>query len=263
MASSAKDIQLRELKDTIAQLNRQLSEMAEVIQSLRLIIEEKTEHEKVQQEQIEYLTKMLFGTSSEKKVLDIPGQLSLFDEAETEQDPAAPEFPEEETAVKAHTRKKKATHEELFKGLKVVKKVIPLPEEDKVCPVCGSQMERIGEEYVRRELIFIPARCEIIEYYSENYGCPNCKEGLGDTEKPVIVKSQVPEALLGKGYASPSPVAWTMYQKYANAMPLYRQEKDWLQYGVPLSRTTMANWIISCAEKYFQPLYDYFHRELL
>ena len=36
-----------------------------------------------------------------------------------------------------------------------------------------------------------------------------CKEGPGDTEKPVIVKSQVPPALLGKGPAS----AWTMYQK--------------------------------------------------
>ena len=32
-------------------------------------------------------------------------------------------------------RKKKATHEDLFKGLKVEKAVIPLPEENQVCPV--------------------------------------------------------------------------------------------------------------------------------
>ena len=53
-----------------------------------------------------------------------------------------------------------------------------------------------------------------------------------------------------------------MYQKYANGLPLYRQEKDWKQYGAQISRTTLANWIIYCSRNYFQPMYDYFHREL-
>ena len=42
MASSAKDIQLRELKDTISQLKTMMSEQTELIKSLRLIIEEKS-----------------------------------------------------------------------------------------------------------------------------------------------------------------------------------------------------------------------------
>ncbi len=63
--------------------------------------------------------------------------------------------------------------------------------------------------------------------------------------------------------ASESSVAWTMYQKYANGLPLYRQEKDWKQYGIELNRSTLANWIIYCASNYFDPVYDYFHRELL
>ena len=260
MASSAKDIQLRELKDTITQLKTMISEQTELIRSLRLVIDEKTSHEKALQEQVDYLTKKLFGSSSEKRTDDIPGQQNLFDEAEVEQDLS---LLEEETVIREHTRKKKATHEDLFKGLKVEKVVIPLPEEDQVCPVCGTQMVLIGEEYVRRELEFIPATCKVIEYYSQSYGCPCCKEGLGDTEKPVIVKSQVQKALVGKGPATASTVAWTMYQKYANGLPLYRQEKDWKQYGAQISRTTLANWIIDCSRNYFQPMYDYFHRELL
>lgn len=261
MASSAKDIQLRELKDTIIQLNKMISEQSELIRTLRESIEEKAEHEKVLQEQVDYLTKKLFGASSEKKVLDIPGQLSLFDEAEQEQDPSALEA--ETTVVKEHSRKKKSTHEDIFKGIEIKKEVIPLPEEDKICPVCGTPMEKIGEEYIRRELVFVPAKCEIIEYYSENYGCPVCKEGLGDTEKPVIVKSKAPAPLIPGSYTTSSVTAWTSYQKYGNALPLYRQEKDWKQYGVSVTRATLANWIIYCAEHYFQPLYDYFHRELL
>ncbi len=260
MADSSKDIQLRELKDTITQLKTMISEQTELIRSLRLVIDEKTSHEKALQEQVDYLTKKLFGSSSERRTDDIPGQQHLFDEAEVEQDLSVLE---EETVIREHTRKKKATHEDLFKGLKVEKVVIPLPEEDQVCPVCGTQMVLIGEEYVRRELEFIPATCKVIEYYSQSYGCPSCKEGLGDTEKPVIVKSQVPQALVGKGPATASTVAWTMYQKYANGLPLYRQEKDWKQYGAQISRTTLANWIIYCSRNYFQPMYDYFHRELL
>ena len=171
---------------------------------------------------MDYLTKKLFGSSSERRSDDIPGQQNLFDEAEMEQDPF---LLEEETMIKEHTRKKKAAHEDLFKGLKIEKVVIPLPEEGQICPVCGTQMVLIVEEYVLRELEFIPATCKVIEYYSQSYGCPSCKEGLGNTEKPVITKSQVPAALIGKGPASASTVAWIMYQKYANGLPLYRQEK--------------------------------------
>lgn len=172
MASSAKDIQLRELMDTISQLKTMMAEQTELIRSLRTVIDEKTAHEAVLQEQVDYLTKKLFGTSSEKTPSDIPGQLNLFNEAEAEQDPS---LPEEDCIEEPSPRKKKATHAELFKGLTVHKQVIPLAEEDKICPVCGTPMERIGEEYVRSELVFTPARCEIYEYYTESYGCPNCK----------------------------------------------------------------------------------------
>ena len=56
MASSAKNIQLRELKDTILQLNTMVSEQTELIKSLRLMIDEKSSREKALQEQVDYLT---------------------------------------------------------------------------------------------------------------------------------------------------------------------------------------------------------------
>lgn len=145
-----------------------ISGQTELIKSLRLIIDEKSSHEKALQEQVDYLTKKLFGSSSERRSDDIPGQQNLFDEAEVEQDPS---LLEEKTVIREHTRKKKATHEDLFKGLKVEKVVIPLPEEDQVCPVCGMQMVLTGEEYVRRELEFIPATCKVIEYYGKTCDC--------------------------------------------------------------------------------------------
>lgn len=62
-------------------------------------------------------------------------------------------------------------------------------------------------------------------------------------ENIKFVKAAVPEALIPNSYASGSAVAWVMYQKFANAMPLYRQEQDWHQLGVDFTRATLANWI--------------------
>ena len=53
-----------------------------------------------------------------------------------------------------------------------------------------------------------------------------------------------------------------MHQKYQNGLPLNRQESEWTQLGIPLSRATLANWIIYCAENYLCHVYDYFHRQL-
>ena len=64
--------------DTVSQLKTMMAEQTELIRSLRTVIDEKTAHEAVLQEQVDYLTKKLFGTSSEKTPFDIPGQLNLF-----------------------------------------------------------------------------------------------------------------------------------------------------------------------------------------
>lgn len=65
------------------------------------------------------------------------------------------------------------------------------------------------------------------------------------------------------GMASASTVAWVMYQKYVNAMPLYRVERDFKQYGVNITRATLANWVIQNTDRFFSPFYAYLHKLLL
>lgn len=77
------------------------------------------------------------------------------------------------------------------------------------------------------------------------------------------MKAPTPSSLMNHSLASPSSVANVMYQKYVNGMPLYRQEKDWEQLGIALSRSTMANWIIRCSEDYLKPLVSHLHKKLL
>ena len=60
------------------------------------------------------------------------------------------------------------------------------------------------------------------------------------------------------GMASAGTVAWVMYQKYVNSLPLYRQEKDFKMYGAEICRGTIANWIINNSEEFFKPQYNAF-----
>lgn len=100
----------------------------------------------------------------------------------------------------------------------------------------------MGKETIREELEYIPATLRIIRYIRMSYECPKCKH----TDTPYIFKALTPTSLMNHSLASPSSVANVMYQKYANAIPLYRQEKDWERLGIALTRATMANWIIRC-----------------
>lgn len=151
----------------------------------------------------------------------------------------------------------------MFKGVPSRDEIIPLSEDQKFCADCGAERKVIGREFLRREFRFILAKGEVVNIYVETAKCPVCSEAPAMEKAVQFVKSHAPEALIPHSYATASVVAWVMYQKYANSMPLYRQEQDWKQLGVFLNRATLANWIIHCATQYFKPLYDHLHRELL
>ena len=259
MARDSKDSQLIELKDTIKELNSTIKNLNAMISEANKREQEHLEREKVLQEQIDYLTKKLFGHSSEKRD-DIEGQYSLFNEAEAESaapDPLETEF----ITIPTHSRKKKTTMADKFANLPVQRKYIDIPEDERFCDVCGHALERIGEEFVRREIEIIKPSIKVIEYYSVTYGCPECKK---NADVPTIVKGRDGHLHMLHGMASAGTVAWVMYQKYVNALPLYRQEKDFkLMYGVDISRSTIANWITLNAEEFFTPICDYFKKKLV
>ena len=253
MARDSREQQLIELKDTVKELNTTIKNLNALIEAANKREAEHLEKEKVLQEQIEYLTKKLFGKSSEKRD-DFEGQLYLFNEAEslmTEPDLEEQEF----TTVEKHTRKKKPKMTDKFANLPVQKVLLDVPEDERICDICGTPLERIGEEFVRREIELIKPSLKIIEYYSVSHGCPKCKE---DAEVPHIVKGRDDQKHMLHGMASAGTVAWVMYQKYVNCLPLYRQEKDFKMYGAEICRGTIANWIINNAEDFFRPMHEYF-----
>ena len=264
--SSANSLLQRELLDTIKGLRATIENLQATIDDLRKALAASQEQERLAKEQIEFMNKRFFGRSSEKHMVQSEGQLDFFNEVELEAD----RQPEEEFSYEADSeltderdekkRKPRIPRKEIFKGCPVTEEVIDLPPEEQVCDVCGSKMEVIGKRTVREEPVFTPAKLVLKRTVVLVYGCPECKE---NGEKASIKTAEAPSALIPHSYASESVAAHAMYQKFVNAVPLYRQEKDWQQMGAHLSRGTLGRWIKICSDEYFVPIYEYFHRLLL
>ncbi len=229
------------MRKTIEQKDERIAELSRTVEELRAAVANLNET-------IEELRRKFFGTSSERSRNREPEQ-------ETGQ-----EAEEESCTVRSHTRRKsKAKREELYEDLPVREIRNAVPEDQRNCPDCDAPMETITWQFVREELRITPAKVERIRYMQEVLACPVCRE----EDTGTIVKAPVPTAPLAHSPASPSMVAYVMYQKFLNSIPFYRQEMDWLQMGAPLARETTANWCIKCALEYFQPVYDLLHKYLV
>ena len=261
VARNSLETRLMEQSDMIMQLNKMILSLQQTIEGFNAREAALLQEIQTLKEQNDYLTKKLFGKSSEKSSRDMEGQLNLFNEAEQEQDVSLLEEEQEETKTVTFTVKKgRSADKDRYAGLPVEKKYLDVPEGERFCPDCESPLLAIGETFVRRELKFKPASFKVVEYYSKNYKCPKCSPNL---KTPVIVQGKEGRAHMLHGMASASTVAWVMYQKYVNAMPLYRIERDFKQYGVNITRATLANWVIQNTDRFFSPLYDYLHKLLL
>ena len=205
-------------------------------------------------EQFLLLQKKVFGIKSEKSkyiVDDSDSQLNTFNEVEeTAEEIPAP--PEPEIITVKRKKKPKRTKADLAKKLPVVKEVIDIPENERECGICNGELHKIGVELVRRELEIIPAQVFIKETYCNTYACKDCEK---ETDEANIVKPEVPAPIVKRGLASASSATHVIYQKFVNAMPLYRQEKDWGNFDVIIHRGTLANWIIYIAKHWLTPLW--------
>lgn len=239
-----KDAYIEHLENTIVNLNETINGLQNQITNLT--------------EMIMLLRKEKFGSSSEKTPKQVEGQISIFNEAEIEADDTAREPVIKE--VHGYTRRDpKTKREELIKDLPVREILCESAPEDLKCPRCNTELKPIGKEVVREELEYIPAKLQIVRYVRMSYECPKCKH----TDHPYIQKALTPTSLMNHSLALPSSVANVMYQKYVNAVPLYRQEKDWENMGLSLSRATMANWVIRCTQDYLIPIVEHLQKELL
>ena len=211
-----------------------------------------------------------FGASSEKAD---PAQPQLFNEAEVLGSmPPAPEA--DEITVPAHTRAKG--------GRKPIDDRLPreriehdIPEAEKPCP-CGSGhlRPRIGE-VVTEQADIEPAKVKVVQHVRFKYGpCRQCDgvfppvdeeqakaaatsadasaasepRTIVVPEPRAVIVAPLPAQPIPKSMAAPGLCAFVATAKYADGLPLYRQEKILARHGIAISRATLATWMIRLGE---------------
>ena len=144
---------------------------------------------------VDYLVRRVFGTKSER--ID-PNQLPLFEA------PAAP-LPEPPATAEpeAPSRSKRKGHGRgpLPGDLRREQVIHDVAPEDKVCPECGAEKCRIGED-TSEQLNYVPASLYIIEHVCPKYACKACQE--------FVVQGKKPAEAIEKCLAAPGLIALSL-----------------------------------------------------
>ncbi len=197
-------------------------------------------------EQVRFLQAQLFGRSSEAKITPDDKQLNLFNfdaGLPSDEDSDNENGQDDEIEVPAHKRKKPG-RKPLPENLPRIEVEHDLTEEEKLCK-CGCIKTRIGKE-VSEQLDIIPAKMQVIRHIRYKYACKNC-EGTDD-DKPTVSIARMPDQLIPKSMATPGLIAHVMTAKFVDALPFYRQEKQFDRMGIQIPRATMCSWAMKVSD---------------
>jgi len=244
-------------QDNAVYLSAESADLLVEIDTLTRVVKSKSEVISKQEKRIATLEEALrlskikrFAPSSEQSQ-----QTSLFDEAENEADsdddaldPALAcddEEPIEDEQPASSTKTKKKPGRKPFSD--------KLPREQIFLYLSDEEKQGAIDTFftkVKEELDIIPAKVRVLEYMQEKAVFVESVEG---ENKRQLKSAQLPKHPIGKAMGSISLMCFVLIAKYADGLPLYRQESILSRYGGDISRATLANWVIALA-KQLQPL---------
>ena len=105
------------------------------------------------------------------------------------------------------------------------------------CPDCGSALRALGED-ISEMLDFIPGYFKVIRHVRPKLSCAKCSR---------VVQANAPARPIERGLPTPGLLAQVLVGKYADHLPLYRQEGIYRRAGVELDRATLADWVRASA----------------
>lgn len=178
------------------------------------------------------LQKRLFGPSSDRAPESISREQILLDlQLPTSPPPATEEvlLPE---AINARPAKSRRRRQPVASHLETVTEI--LQPEETICPHCGEAKCVIGHEKSER-YEYVPAKLIRQQILRPKLACP-CGQG-------TVVVAPLPPTLVEKGMAGPGLLAHVVLSKYADHLPLYRQQQMMERLGVSFPRQTLCAWV--------------------
>jgi transposase len=109
-------------------------------------------------------------------------------------------------------------------------------EPDNTTCNCGCQLTRIGED-VSEKLDYTPGTFTVERHVRGKWVCDQCE---------TITQAPVPAQVIDKGIPTSGLLSHVLVAKYADRLPLYRQENIFARAGLPIARSTLADWVGRC-----------------
>ena len=206
-------------------------------------------------EQVRLANSYRFGRHSEKLSV-IEGQMSFFDEAEAMYDADIKE-PEVDKVLTAKKKKAKGQRNLDLKDFPV--DIIPthrISEEELNAFYGKGNWRKMPDETYKR-LRHEPESWTVELHTVEVY------VGTDGDHQDEFLRGKRPKDLLRNSIVTPSLLASILNVKYVNSSALNRVAQEFERNGVNISKQTMSNWIIKCADKYFAPFVERMKEELL
>lgn len=200
---------------------------------------------------LESLLRELLDARRARKSERLSGeQLALFEAALRAQQPeaetlAAETGPDQDdgTPSPGGAPKKRGGRQALAANLKRRRIVHDLADQDKHCAQCAQDLRPIGEDTSSR-YEYIPASLTVVEDVCLKYACACTVRTAGKPPQPIE-----------KSTAGASLLAQVVVSKFADHLPLHRQQQMFERHGVEISRKTMGGWMGQCAAL-LDPLYQ-------
>lgn len=244
-------------EEELAQKDRQIDQLTSAFSDSQAIIR-KLEH------QLEQVLKRLYGRRSEKWD---PNQ-RVFDEMMIDaiegglaKEEASPEAGEQE--VEQGTRPSRRSGSARPHGrlpipdsLEREEVLLDVPEEQKKCPVTGQSMICIGYEESEK-LEYAPGRLFVRVYKRPKYVSPQ-----RHNDQTGVVTAPMPEHPIMKCKADVGLLAYVVVSKFADHLPLYRQEGIFERAGLRIPRSTQDGWLLQAARA-IRPLYEELKKTVL
>ena len=187
--------------------------------------------------QLYYLRRQLFGKKSEK--LDPAQRLlfeNLYDQVKARIDQQKPS-----KAPTVKKRKNANHHGRNALPQDLPREVIEIepPDEEKTCPVCHKEKERIGSEETEK-LEYVPASFYIKKYVRYKYACKACESHISIGPLPPMA--------IDKGIPGEGLLAHIITSKFCDHSPLNRLEGILKRHGVDINVSTLCDWVGKSAD---------------
>jgi transposase len=231
---------------------RDLAEARELIATLQKQLHHLQREKQLLQHELEKLCRQMFGKRSEK--VD-PNQLRLAMEmAEFHGIPGTGALEADSGERVPRERRKPRAHGRQVLPAELPRRVetVDVPEAERVCGHCGQEKAVIGHE-VSEKLEYVPASFHVIQTRRVKRAC---SAGHG-----VTVAASAPQAV-EKSMAAEGLLAQVVVSKYADHLPLHRQEGILARHGVSLSRSTQCDWVKDVARA-CAPITEEIKRQIL